>query len=328
MKTNAFLRVAFFMLIGFVLTASPSLSSAQNEPVKTYGPVRHHRIIQLQDPKSGDKINIEAPVSTRAEFNKDKPSALFRESDEMRKEMIKNCAANKVGIFKSVRKSFVPESIGFGTALAIMAAHDSKGDPGAIKRWWEQSATDPVANLSFGMFMLMNRAAGQFFNMVGWTFDPCTAVKKLKPGAPLIFAETRLQKSFKPLAGGFAMSAGFIASSLTHELLADQNLRMCANIMLGRVAPDKMKEAERACDIAHEEWAPGNKMSDYLDDVLANVTFVCIQGYGVAAAKQLLLKGVGGVEGLAQKKMIAGYALKRTAQKMGSTGAGITMKFG
>lgn len=321
MKTNVYFRGFIFGLIGFALFTGVAIDSASAQE-------RGTRIISVNDPKSGDTLHIEAPISSKADFDKDSPSKLFRERDAMRREMIANCAANKVGIFKSVRHSFVPESIGFATAIAIVGQMEANGDPGAIKHWWEQSVTDPLAQVSFGMFMVGNRAAGQFMNHIGWAFDPCTAVKKLKPGAPLLFGETRMQKVFRPITGGMAMSVGLIASSVTHELLADPNLRMCANIFLGRVPQDKMKEAERACEIAHEDWAPGNKMSEYLDDVLANIVFVCFQGYGVEAAKQLIAKGAGGAEGLAQKKMIAGYALKRSGQKLGAAGSGMMMRFG
>lgn len=328
MKTNAFLRGVFFGVIGFALVTSAGLSSAQAN-----GPTRQTRIIQLKDSKSGDTLNVEAPVSTRAEFDQDKPSKLFAERERMRQEMIRNCNANKVGIVRSVQKAFVPESVGFAAAIAIVGQLESHGDPAAMKHWWEMSILDPLAHVSFAMFMVGNRAAGQFFSHVGMTFDPCVAVKRSKPGMPLTFSENRLQKTFRPLAGGMAMSVGFIASSITHELLADPNLRMCANIMLGRVPQERMKEAERACDIAHEEWAPGAKMTDYLDDVLANITFVGLQGYGVEAAKQLMSKGASGVEALAKREFIAGTGIavggtvKMIGSKMGRS-AGVVLKFG
>ena len=311
------------MTLALFLTADFSIALAASGPPAhdVSAGSRNIEIAKLKDPKSGEEFTIEAPVATAEELNAQRPSALYREREQIRREVFAQCGARKSAAVRFAH-DFIPESLGFHSAVAMSANLQAHGDPAALKHWWEQSILDPMSHASFAMFMISNRAAGEFFNMIGAAYDPCTMLKKMKAGPGIELPEmTKMQKTFSPVTGGLAMSVGLIVSSDVHELLADKDIQLCAAGQLGRV--QDVAASERACDRAYQTWTVSHRIMLHMPDILSNIAISCAQGWGGEALMKMISKGAAAVPRLAAQDAIAGYMMKQAEGKAAAT----TIKF-
>ncbi len=297
-------RVVALILSTLFAFAAPALASA---PALV-------KLAPFKD-KAGNTIRMSYTPSTRAQLEAFRPSRLMTEGAAKRQAIVAQCNAHKNPVMKFA-KDYPPEAATFHMAVGASAGQQMVEDPAWARHFYEKSLLDPMSHVSFAGFMLGNRAAANFFQMAGWSHDPCRILKR-NAFATLeeLEAQKTSQKLFGIVAGPLAMGAGLIVSSEVQAFLSDPNVKLCAAYMIGKAGkPNKVvdllrqvepaktqqekmadpaKFARDACDHAYDEWVlnGGSKIRDLIPDMISQTGVAAIMGIpGAVKAISALVK--------------------------------------
>jgi hypothetical protein len=303
-------------------------TSARREKVEVPKPAQENlapvHVFDFRDPDSKELIRFQYQPTPTAELLKFSPSKV--------RAMETVGIPNKMGFTgatKKLVKEFPAEYIAFTIAVGISTAIHLDNDP-AFAHNFVESNTSKEGVVSFFGFVAASRASHAMFQAFGMAYDPRRAMlnyhlqpsyvpgqpqilevagengQKIKievPGQPRIDAfktklvgapagPTRFQRNFAPLLGPIGLSAGMTVSNVIHEVMADQNLWLCAKARYLHPEMPKDPEAakmmaatvDEACDKAWEDWTLSKKFADYAPDLFSMSMASFIQAYVVNKA--------------------------------------------
>ncbi|CAN5603214.1 hypothetical protein BH10BDE1_BH10BDE1_20790 [soil metagenome] len=297
-------------------------------------------VFDFRDPGTDELVRFQYQPSSQQELMKFSPSKIRR--------METVGVPDKTGFLRSTGKlamDFPAEYLAFTIAIAISSTIHLDNDP-AFALNFVESNTSKEGIVSFAGFVAASRASHSMLQAFGLAYDPRRAALDYRLHAPytpgeLTFAEkvgsdgqkimvpelgkpridafntkiiaspmgpTRFQRNFAPLLGPIGLSAGMITSNIIHEVMADQNLRLCAKARYMHPEMPKDPQAaqmmtaaiDEACDKAWEDWTLSKKFADYAPDLFSMSMASFIQAY-------VLNKGIlGGSAWVGKKSFVAG----------------------
>ncbi len=284
---------------------NPQIPQAQKPQIPIYGyrTEQGNPVSLMMRPRSLEELARYTPSRTRA-------------------HIVEQCM-NKKGVVKSVAMQFIPEAFSFHLGVASLAAMEGDHSPAALAQFVHETS-DPLAIVSFGGFMLGNRATVRAFQMMGWAFDPCNGFAKsftqaaaqttskvaagisgYKRFRPV--SATKAQLRFGHLVGPLGMAVGLLGSSAIHELGADPEAMTCAQSYFQDL---------KACDIAYNRWITSKKLYQYVPEIMG----MTATSLAIAYALQPVVNGALGLG----KSALGGTAtgLSTAATAVGSTSLG------
>ncbi len=257
------------------------------------GPQRSTHLFDFRHPQTKETMRVYAGHSSDETLRRFSPknwTGRLKQNKELWNSFT-NCGTRHNGVINELIEEIPLETLGFALFTLGQSWMMSGGDPGALKRLYEQNIADPVAYVAIITFVGAFQGTDVFFRMTGLTFDPCkgrtqrtlyqTAAGRVFGNAPLLPAANRFHKIFGPLAPGIAMGVGMGASVFVSDILKDKDMQLCVQSKVMDVDKDASAEA---CERAYEVWTVGRKMNQYFPDIFSMVASYFISSYAAMPA--------------------------------------------
>ena len=262
-------------------------------------------ITRFQDPETKEMREVVVPRSTAESLRPFGPMALAQKDIEYRRQLLEQCGA-RANSFKQVIRDFPGEAGAFYAGVAITAQLQMKGDPAAIRHFYDQNLHTVMGHVSFGFFMLGSRATTNLLSLIGMSFDPCHEAKTRIAGASRGYAPTALQRRMSFLVGPLSMAGGFLLSSMVNDFASDPNIAACAKGMFTKLNPEQKQEQLLACQRGWDSWVTGEKIANYVPDLLSMSVSSLVQAYGVNGVGRLVGQGAeAGIDALKVRALMS-----------------------
>jgi hypothetical protein len=211
-----------------------------------------NKVNYIEGKVEGETYRIEIEPTPKAALRGFMPSTYFSEKGKLNEfafSMTLGAAKKRFSenrILPHTARVFPYEAMKFYTAIGVLAvtklSMDYWKNPQALNQFIE-SMKDPVGHLSFFMFMLANRQAGELLGGV---------------------MRGSLSKHF---VGYLGMTTGLLASEIFTDLWHAKNLQKCAFGFLKKQNKLERSKQLTACDTAFDDMVMTENKSKYLSSV-------------------------------------------------------------
>lgn len=257
------------------------------------GPQRETFLFEFRHPESKEKIRVSAGHT---------PAEKLRKYSPKNTKKMSICSSGEHGIVREILEEVPLETLGFTLFTLVQSWFANAGDPGGLKRLYEENIEDPVVYASIVAFVTAFQGAKAAFKLSGLMFDPCKGRTRTQyaqfagknfwsdPPPP---KPTRFQRNFFPFATAMSLGVGMGVSVFVGDILKDQDLMLCSKGLMLKV--DK-KLREEACDRAYEVWVMSRKINQYLPDIMSMMSSYFISAYLAMPALQYGAKAAAGTQ--------------------------------